>query len=140
MLIMVLVGSRQWRRLRRQVVRQYGNKPLWIVAAVLAFVFACVFATESHDGIVQYFANGTMPNESVGFTTGFGLMFAWLVALFLAWLAFYGVGRVAGNAKAGRLHIQLEEFQQEQEVREIRRRQVRQARQARHGVSLPRRY
>ncbi|MBR3248932.1 hypothetical protein IKF89_02795 [Candidatus Saccharibacteria bacterium] len=134
---MVLAGSRQWRQLRRQVVRQYDNKPLMVIAAALAFVFACMFVGESHDGIVQYFANGTMANESVALTTSFGLMGAWLVALTIAWLVLYEVGRIAGNAKAGRLHIQLEEFQQEQEVKEIRRRQARQARQARHGVSLP---
>ncbi len=138
MVIMALIGSQQWRRLRRQVVRQYDNKPILVAAGVLAFVFACMFVTESHDGIVQHFANGTLPNESVGLNTGAGLIGAWLAALAVAWLVLYEVGRIAGNAKAGRLHIQLEEFQQEQEVKEIRRRQARQARQARRGVSLPR--
>ena len=136
-LIMVLAGSRQWRRLRRQVIRQYDNKPLMVVAAALAFVFACMFVTESHDGIVQYFANGTMANESVALTAGFGLVGSWLLSATVAWLVLYEVGRIAGNAKAGRLYIQLEEFQQEQEVKEIRRRQARQARQARRGVPLP---
>lgn len=134
LVLMALASSKQWRMIRRVIVRQFDDKVLLIMSGALGFIFACIFTTESYDGIVQWFVNRITSTENPALVTGFGLMTCWVISLALAAVVFYLVARLFSNAKNGKLNIQLDEYSQEQEIKEIRRKQARQIRQTRHDV------
>ena len=129
-LIMAGIGTRQWRRQRREIVRQFEDKFLGIVAVVFAVIVASMFVAESHDGILQHGMNGAVGYEDPLLSGSAALIGFWLMALTVSAVVFFFVGRVAGDAKHGRLNIRLIEDRADEEAKEARRRQKRQAAQA----------
>lgn len=126
---MWVIGKKQWRRIRRAVVRQFEDQVLIAVALVMGFALAVMFVTESYEAIANWFEAGAVANRAdVALTVGFGVIVSWLGAFLLSGLVLYAVGRIAGNAENGRLHIQLDEFRQDQEIKNAKRCQAKQAR------------
>lgn len=122
--LMAMLGTKQYRRLRRQVVQQFPEKKLMVVAAVLAILFGLMLTIESSAGIIQHLDNGLASNESPLMSV-LGLPLVVFFAAVTAGAIFFLVGYIAGLAKAGWLYLQMENNNQRYDIRQVKRSQAR---------------
>ena len=121
-LLMAVLGTRQYARVRGQIVKKFDSGLLVRVSAVMAVVLGFMITAESSSGIIQFMDNHIDAATDASWSL-ISLPFVVLSAALVIGIILYFVGYVAGLAKAGLLFTELEYLGKEYSARQVRKRQ-----------------
>lgn len=90
--VMAVLGWAQFKRRGNGAERQFQDKGLATVSGLMSVVLSVMFVTESQAGIIQWFDNGLVGNESPALSVLLGVSLAGVFAALILWAGLYLVG------------------------------------------------